>query len=307
MPKLLKNPVLIDRYDNPNSIARINVPALLRYLTTKMKLFCFLIAVIFSILVNFPTYAETSHQSFYCKDRKLGWHFYCEDRKSKSTSNKTSTPLSPILPPTSPKDFQTAQEEIQSIRTELQELRAEAVLRPTETSVKTYITFQREQLDRASLFSDVWRRVIWANPELDYTLIRPVGQSSKRNWIDDRRSQQEAVLKNLHERYGLMYVYASTCSACGVFSPILHNFSSTFSLDIKAISTDGGANSYFPEAVINQGQIAKLGITDLRVPAVLLFDSFTETLTPISFGVVSETELIERIYVLTQLDPGGDY
>jgi hypothetical protein len=28
-------------------------------------------------------------------------------------------------------------------------------------------------MDRASVFSDVWRRVIWANPELNYQLRNP--------------------------------------------------------------------------------------------------------------------------------------
>ena len=273
----------------------------------KPKSIHMLTALCFSALMGFPTHAEISHQTFYCTEQNLGWHFYCEDTKPKSSSKKASTHLFPKSPSTQPRDAVSAKEEVESIRSQLQELRAEAVLRPTEASVKSYITFQREQLDRASLFSDIWRRVIWANPDLDYTLIRPVGQTSKRDWIDQRKIEQEEVLENLHERYGLIYLYTATCSACRLFSPILLNFSTTFNLDIKAISTDGGANSYFPDADVDQGQITKLGLKDLRVPAVLLFDSVTKSLTPVSFGIVSEAELIERIYVLTNINPGADY
>lgn len=267
----------------------------------ELGLICLLATLFIAINCNLPAQAQAEHQTFYCKERKLGWHFYCETTqpdKGKDLRQSHPTPTPTI---------QTAQGEVKAIRTELQELRAEAVLRPTEASVKTYIAFQREQLDRASLFSDLWRRVIWANPELDYTLVRPVGQTSKRDWIDQRTSRQEKVLEELHKRYGLMYLYSSKCSACQQFSPILYNFATKYNIDVKAISTDGGPNPYFPNAAINHGQITKMGFKGLRVPAVLLFDSFTESLQPVSFGIVSQSELIERVFILTQIDPGADY
>lgn len=244
--------------------------------------------------------AEVEHQSFYCQERKLGWHFYCE-RPKPPAQKKLHPAATPITFP------KPALKEVDSIRAELQELRAEAVLRPTVDNVKAYIAFQRKQLDRASVFSDVWRRVIWANPDLDYNLLRPVGQTSKRNWIDERKVNQEKFLSSLNEKYGLMYLYSSNCSACLQFSPILSDFATNFSIDVKAISTDGGSNPYFPEAVANQGQLSKLGFEKLHVPAVLLFDSHSKSIIPVSFGVVSQSELMERLYVLTQIDTGEDY
>lgn len=244
--------------------------------------------------------AEVEHQTFYCQERKLGRHFYCEKPKQPAERN-----LSPAATPISaPK---TALKEIDTIRAELQELRAEAVLRPTVENVKTYIAFQRKQLDRASVFSDVWRRLIWANPDLDYNLLRPVGQTSKRNWIDERKANQEKFLSSLNDQYGLMYLYSSNCSACLQFSPVLKDFATKFSIDVKAISTDGGSNPYFSEAVANQGQLSKIGLAKFHVPAVLLFDSHAKSIIPISFGVVSQSELMERLYILTQIDTGEDY
>lgn len=266
-----------------------------------LDMICLLATLCIAIIYNLPAQAQAQHQTFYCQERKLGWHFYCETPQPNTSKDIALSPPAPT--PT----IQTAQDEVEAIRTELQELRAEAVLRPTEASIKTYITFQRKQLDRASLFSDLWRRVIWANPDLDYTLVRPVGQTSKRDWIDQRTSRQEKVLKNLHKQYGLMYLYSSKCSACQQFSPILYNFATTYNIDVKAISIDGGSNRYFPNAATNQGQIAQLGLKDITVPAVLLFDSFTESLMPVSFGIVSQSELIQRVFILTQIDPGADY
>jgi conjugal transfer pilus assembly protein TraF len=53
-------------------------------------------------------------------------------------------------------------------------LKAKAILEPSEQNVTAYIMFQRKQLDRASMFSDVWQHSVWQNPDLDYTLQRPV-------------------------------------------------------------------------------------------------------------------------------------
>ena len=100
----------------------------------------------------------------------------------------------------------------------------EAVLRPTPENVRNYISYQRIQLDRASAFSDTWRRLIWSEPELDYTLERPVSQLAKRQWLDARRDDKDRLLEGLSDQYGLFYFFAASCSACTEFSAILRAF-----------------------------------------------------------------------------------
>src|SRR3546814_17419766 len=73
-----------------------------------------------------------------------------------------------------------ASERLAAISKQLDELKARAILEPSEQNVTAYIRFQREQLDRASTFSDVWHRTMWQNPELDYTLQRPVRSEARR-------------------------------------------------------------------------------------------------------------------------------
>src|SRR3546814_2532519 len=75
------------------------------------------------------------------------------------------------------------------------------------------------------MFSDVWQRSMWQNPELDYTLQRPVSTLAKRAWIDNRKAEQEQALRNLSKRYGIFYFYAQSCGACEIFAPILKSLS----------------------------------------------------------------------------------
>src|SRR5204862_194339 len=76
--------------------------------------------------------------------------------------------------PATPVEADRATDRIAAIAKQLDELKAKAILEPTEANVINYIRFQREQLDRASTFSDTWQRALWQNPDLDYTLQRPV-------------------------------------------------------------------------------------------------------------------------------------
>lgn len=253
-------------------------------------------------LLSAPAMAQVERlpDPLYCGERDLGRYFYCnravvekKDSEPEITMGLSSLP--------------SAREEVAEIRETLEELRAEAVLRPTQTSVATYIAYQREQLDRASHFSDVWRRVLWQQPELDYTLVRPVSQMGKRAWLDGRAEDRDQVLSTLHERYGLFYFYAASCTACSEFSPVLADFAEAHGLTVKAVSTDGGPNPHFADAVPDQGQMARLGLAGSPTPAVVLFDTQTKAVMPVSFGIVAQAELADRIFILTQTQPGEDY
>lgn len=243
---------------------------------------------------------EREPDPFYCGERQLGRYFYCGGERQ-----ETESPEPAVIEVVSATP--SATEEVETIRGHLEELRAEAVLRPTPANVRAYVTFQREQLDRASTFSDAWRRLLWTEPALDYTLQRPVSQLGKRQWLDERRADRNIVLANLGERYGLFYFFAASCTACTEFSPILKAFAQRHEIPVKAVSVDGGPSPYFPDAVIDSGHMATLGLSGAPTPAVVLYDSHANKVIPVGFGIVSQSELEDRIFVLTQTVTGEDY
>ena len=231
----------------------------------------------------------------------LGWHFYCDRREPERPAE------APAPPPSSEAAPGTATERIEAMRRELEEARAEAILDPTTEHVAAYLRLQRETLQRAATFSDVFRRTVWAAPELDYTLTRPVGALAKRLWSDERRGMRDAALAGLSERYGLIYLGHAGCAACRVFGPLLRAFATRHGLDVLAVSLTGEALEGWPEAVADNGRAAKLGLAGTRVPAVVLFDTETRRVMPVGFGVLAEDQLAERIFALTVLEPGNDY
>jgi len=184
-----------------------------------------------------PEQAVTADEAdaFYCGERRLGYWFYCTRPKRAQPREQGPAPQT-----------QSATAQLEAVTAELRELKAQAIIEPTPQNVTAYIRFQREQLDRASLFSDVWQRAIWQDPELDYTLQRPVSTLGKRQWQDARSSERDAVMARLSQRYGLFYFFAQSCGACEVMSPIVQGVAATWHVAVRAISTDGGPSRHLP-------------------------------------------------------------
>ena len=231
----------------------------------------------------------------------LGWHFYCDRAEERE---ETGPP--PAEPPAARQE-QSATERILEMRRALEEARAEAILDPTPAKVAAYLELQRAALQRAAVFSDAFRRTVWASPDLDYTLKRPVGALAKQVWSDERRKARDAALARLGDRYGLIYLGHAGCAGCKVFGPLLRAFAARHGLDVLAVSLTGDALEGWPEAVADNGRAARLGLGDAPVPALVLFDTATKRVQPVGFGVMAEDEMAERIFALTALEPGHDY
>ena len=243
----------------------------------------------------------------WCEDpgsgASLGWHFYCDRAEERREAEPPPAPPdSRSSEPTTP-----ATERILALRRALEEARAEAILDPTPEKVAAYLELQRAALQRAAVFSDAFRRTVWATPELDYTLKRPVGALAKRVWSDGRRQARDAALASLKDRYGLIYLGHAGCAACRVFGPLLRAFAMRHGLDVLAVSLTGEALEGWPEAVADNGRAARLGLGNAPVPALVLFDTATRRVLPVGFGVMAEDEMAERIFALTALEPGHDY
>ena len=95
----------------------------------------------------------------------------------------------------------------------------------------------------------------------------------------------------------LFFFYRSDCPYCHAFAPTLADFQARHGIQVVAISVDGGPMPGFPNARADNGIATTLKVT--QVPAVFLAQPFTGKITPIGFGVLSESQLLERIAVVS--------
>ncbi len=73
------------------------------------------------------------------------------------------------------------------------------------------------------------------------------------------------------------------------------------------VSMDGGSLPDWQQSVVNKGQVEKMGLESSAVPATVLFDKENKQFIPVGFGVLSHSELEERIYAITKLEVGHDF
>lgn len=257
-----------------------------------------------TLATSVPTAAQAvddpnGNDRFYCQERKLGTWFYCGKPKAEPAQAPEIAPEPPAA--------STATEQLDKVTAELRELKAKAILEPTPENVTAYVRYQRQQLDRASMFGDVWQRALWQNPEIDYTLQRPVSTLAKQSWTDNRKGDRDRALVAVGQRYGLFYFFAQGCGACRIFSPILKSVADSHGITVRAISMDGGPDETFPRYQVDSGQRERMGLPDKVTPAVVLFDSQNRHVIPIGYGVMAADELMDRIYLLTSRPAGTDY
>lgn len=258
-----------------------------------MKAFYYFIPV---ALCSFPgklsaleSKKETQNASFF--ERKAeGWHWYQSLSDNKAKEEKQSSSVS--IP-------QTPSQQIESQRKNLETKLHTAIVAPTRENLMAYITAQKALMDQSQKFSDVWKQVVMTTPSLDETLQHPVDQNARHVYYGEQHSKTKKRIMRLAAEYGLFFFFRKNCSYCHHFAPIVKRFAENYGWSILAISLDGGTLPEFPNAKQNNGIAERLNIT--HVPALIALHPKTGQLIPLAYGMISESEIEQRVEVLTKI------
>ena len=235
----------------------------------------------------------------YWADRERGWFWYQlppEQRKTPKPPHPVV--VAPNVEPTRPAELL----EFEALQKRVEELRNIAIIRPTERNIRNYLAIQAEVIDKASAFADVAQRVIWANPEFDYTVTgRPVNAKALEVYDRAAIGAREGTAIALAKDHALFFFFRSDCPYCHQFGPYLKEFEAKFGLTVVPISVDGGALlPAFPNPKVDNGIARTLDVRE--VPALFLVEPASGRIVPIGYGVLSESELLERLQVVSQPD-----
>ena len=232
-------------------------------------------------------------------DTWRGWHFYEDpaleqDQKPALPVPAKSIPSSSLAVPAKAPELV----EFERLQKTLEDTRNIAIMRPTEANVRRYMELESQVVARASYFADVAQRVAWATPELDPTLQgRPVNAKALEVFEQTELVDRSRAIADLGQNHVLFFFYRSDCPYCHAFAPTLEAFQARHGIQVVAISVDGGPMPGFPNARQDNGIATTLKVN--QVPAVFLAQPFTGKITPIGFGVLSESQLLERIAVVS--------
>lgn len=247
--------------------------------------------------VQLPPKVSRSKTSFFDK-RAEGWHWYEdplsgnkveEEGKKEKRYDERPTPSSPT-------------EKIEAQRKALELKLHTAIIEPSRENIISYIIAQKALMDQSQKFSEAWRRVVLTTPSLDETLIHPVDQNARHIYYDEKHKELSQRIKALAQKYGLFFFFRKNCSYCHAFAPIVKRFAQKYGWSVLAVSMDGGTLPEFPHAKRDNGISKRLQIS--HVPSLIALHPRTGQLIPLAYGMVSESEIEDRIELLTQISEG---
>ena len=163
------------------------------------------------------------------------FHWYCD-----LIEEEASEAVPPKKQESQATDGTRAVEALKKLREEVEQKRALAILKPTPENLKAYIVAQEALMDRASVFSDVWRRVIWANPDLNYQLRNPSNNAAIQVRDSQRNKREGETLTAIAKEWGLFFIFRSDCPYCHRLAPTLKFLSEQYGITVFPVSLDGG-------------------------------------------------------------------
>ena len=215
----------------------------------------------------------------------------------------------PVKPKPEHKDI-TKITSMDELRKEVVRLREQAVMNPTPANVHEYLAAQAYVMQKAAIFADVARRVVWQNPDVDYNTRSPTAAYAALDKKDEMAAAETRTVTSLAQQdYGLVFFYKSDCPYCHAEAPVLKELQSMYGMPILAVSMDGGGIAEFPDAKPDNG--ISMQVTGGRgidvVPALYLLNRRTHQVEAIGSGAIAMDEIVDRIRVLTQTKPGDDF
>jgi len=175
----------------------------------------------------------------------------------------------------------------------------QALVSPTIENVAAYLKMQQQLFSNANNFANTWKQTLMYYPELDPTVKQPISHLGRQLYLSEQQKQVNDKINELAKDNGLLFFFKGKCVYCHEFAKTIKNFSDRYNWQTLAVSLDGGKITEFPDSKTDNGIAERLSI--YAVPALMIRNSTTEKIIPITFGLISEQELIERISLVFNL------
>ena len=180
--------------------------------------------------------------------------------------------------------------------------KARAVLQPTPANILNWLKVNNQLLQKNTLLADNAKRLIWRNPDLDFSQVRPTTPVALTEYNKAYKVDRRKAMRNIAKEYGLYFVIAESCPYCHAMAPYLKRFADNYGFSVITVTIDGGTVPEFPEAMYSPEFAEKLNVK--ITPAIILAKPDENIIQPISYGFIDLKELESRIYRLFELEPG---
>jgi type-F conjugative transfer system pilin assembly thiol-disulfide isomerase TrbB len=102
------------------------------------------------------------------------------------------------------------------------------------------------------------------------------------------------------QKHSLVFLFASTCPYCHDEAPILADWAANHQAKVLAFSFDDRSLPEFPNASPVTKELVDVAFSGqpIHYPALFVMENETNTLYPVAFGALNQTELNDRMMIL---------
>lgn len=241
--------------------------------------------IILIVVVSVNVEEGYSNESFY-RNHSRGWHWY--ERKKREEGKEEVV-----------EKVKSYKEQVGEVREDYEEKLNKAILYPSKRNVKKVIVAQEKIMNHSEKFKDIWLKVVYENPDLDYNVKNPASEVGTRVYRKEARLRKSNKVAEVAKTHGLIFFFKGNCGYCKEFAAQVQKLEAVYGFEVLAVSVDGGKLPEFPRAEMDNGITQKFGIS--IYPALIGVNRKTEKILPISFGYNSIGEIEDRIDVLYEV------
>ena len=193
---------------------------------------------------------------------------------------------------------ETALQRLARFNALVEEKKALAILEPTHANLVSYMSIQKEMIDRAENFQKQWAASLYQTPELDHNTIYPLTNPGAIDYQDRQTAKEEEALQKVAQSHVIMFVHErpDICFTCKTQSMIVALLLERQDIPIFVVSKDGYRYPEFPEAEIDRGNLKGLGLEDNPTPFIALINPKGGEVKLLGHGLVTEDQIIARIF-----------
>lgn len=234
------------------------------------------------ISLNFMAFSSAP----FFKDKEKGWFWYevAEEKEETAQNERPPTITKKTLPP---------REVLKNQGKQWEDALATAILRPNRENIIQYLSETKKINEQASNFANEFKKLIWINPQYDYTLENPVSTEAIIATNEKKLLEQKQTLKRMAKDWGILFFFKGECPYCHRFAPIIKKFAAEYGFSLMAVSLDGSVLAEFPRPEKNNQMGRKLNIA--TVPAVFLVNPSRDIVVAVGYGYSGWTELQEKV------------
>lgn len=173
-----------------------------------------------------------------------------------------------------------------------------AILYPTVENATRYLALNNVLMKNASNFSLIMQQALLVHPDMNYAINHPTQSAARKVLLKDRETNAMNAVKVLTKHNGCVFFYRGKQPLDQLMAKTLADFSQKYGIKTIGISVDHTVLPLFAVNRRDNGQAKSLHVR--AYPALLLVNPTTYHIQPVTYGVLSEAELLDRFWLLAR-------